>query len=305
MERCTVEKNGFAGIFYQGTKSPEKVIIAAGGASCDEKAGISMSRYLRNAGYNVLVLGFYMWKGLPKYLVSIPVDYVEKAVKWLKEEKHFKGVAMTSISTGAGYTLLAASLIPDITCVIPVVPYDYVNEGTKQFFLSFKQTHRSQYTWHGEDIPYTPADMLGEIGMLGWFRSAKKAPGYGLSRFMRYGYDMQEKRLNPDARIKVENMHADVLLLAAKDDDAWPSDVAVPRIVKILKESNYPYRVEHHIYERGSHALADGLDELSGYAKWALKHMISAEKKYPKECEEARRDSFVRIMKFIDEWKVS
>ena len=86
MERCTLEKNGFIGIFFEGRKSPEKVIIAAGGAMCDEKNSVCMSRYMRKAGYNVLVLGFYKWKGLSKHLVSIPVDYVEKAVKWKKKD---------------------------------------------------------------------------------------------------------------------------------------------------------------------------------------------------------------------------
>ena len=121
---------------------------------------------------------------------------------------------------------------------------------------------------------------------------------------MRYGYDMMEKKLLPEARIKVENMNADVLFLAVKDDDAWPSDVAVPRMVKVLEDNNYPHRVEWHIYEKASHALTDGLDEMTGYAKWALNHMLPAEKKWPKECEEARQDSFKRIIRFIDDWKV-
>ena len=302
MERCTLERNGFEGIYFEGKKSPDKVIIAAGGASCDEKTSVYMSEYLRRARYNVLVLGFYLWKGLSKDLVSIPVDYVQKAVKWLKEEKDIERIAMTALSTGAGYTLLAASLIPEISCVIPVVPYDYVMQASVQKGLAFKSVHKSQYTWHGRDIPYTSTDLLDKMGMLGWLNAARKAPGYGLGRFMRYGYDMIDGKQSPEARIKVENMHADVLFLAVKDDDAWPSDIAVPRMVKILKEADYPYRVEYHIYEKGSHALADGLDKMSGYARFALKHMIPAEKKYPHECEEARKDSFRRVLKFLEEW---
>lgn len=119
---------------------------------------------------------------------------------------------------------------------------------------------------------------------------------------MRYGYDMLDSRQLPEARIKVENMHADVLFLAAKNDDAWPSDVAVPRMVNVLKNADYPYRVEYHIYEKGSHALSDGLDKMTGYARFALKHMLPAEKKYPKECEEARKDSFRRVLRFLKEW---
>lgn len=37
MERCTLEQNGFVGIYYPGHIHPEKAVIAAGGASCDEK----------------------------------------------------------------------------------------------------------------------------------------------------------------------------------------------------------------------------------------------------------------------------
>lgn len=51
-----------------------------------------------------------------------------------------------------------------------------------------------------------------------------------------------------------------------------------------------------------SRDMPDGLDEMSGYAKWAFKNMLPAEKKYPKECEEARHDSFQRILSFLDGW---
>lgn len=124
----------------------------------------------------------------------------------------------------------------------------------------------------------------------------------GFKRFMRFGYDLIENHLNPESRIKVENMNADVLLLAAKDDDCWPSDVAVRRMAEIFRAKKYGHRVEFHIYEKGSHALTDGITDMSFSAKFLFKHMIPAEKKYLKECEEARQDSFKRIIKFIEEW---
>lgn len=203
---------------------------------------------------------------------------------------------MTSTSTGAGYTLLAASLIPEIGCVIPVVPFDHVMEGTTN---NFKRLGRSVYTWHGKDVPYSPLTLIDQ-GLLKVFSGAIKDKRYGLRRFMRYGYD--HNPVTEESRIKVENMHADVLFLAAKDDDAWPSDIAVPRMMKVLQEANYPYRAEAHVYEKASHALADGLDEMTGYARWAFQNLLPAEKKFPKECEEARQDSFRRILKFLEEW---
>lgn len=295
---CSLEKEGFRGHFYPGCKETNKAIIFVGGASCDEKTSIAMSGFLRKEGYNVLVLGFYFWKGLNKNLASIPVEYVEKAVKWIKEEQGIEKIAMTGASTGAGYTLICASLIADITCVIPVVPYDYIMEGTNS---RNKRLHCSVYTYHGENVPYTECEML-DMGMINWLKRAKKAEGYGIRRFMRFGYDLIESKLNPESRIKVEKMNADVLLLAARNDDCWPSDVATKRMLEVLRESNYGYRMEAHIYDKGSHALVDGMNEMNGFTKFLFKLMIPTEKKYPRECEEARQDSFKRIIKFIEEW---
>lgn len=64
----------------------------------------------------------------------------------------------------------------------------------------------------------------------------------------------------------------------------------------MLAANNYPHRVEYHIYEKGSHMLADGISEMSFSTKLLFKHMIAAEKKYPKECEEARRDSLRELL---------
>lgn len=296
--KCTLEKEGFIAYYYPGTKETNKAIISVGGASCDEKTSIAMAGFLRREGYNVLVLGFYLWKGLSKNLAAVPIEYAEKAVKWLKEEQGIEKIAMTGASTGAGYTLICASHIPEITCIIPVVPFDYVLEGTTP---SNKRMRCAVYTWRGENVPYTECEVLDQ-GMLKWFNMARKAEGYGLRRFMRFGYDLISDSLNPESRIKVENCNADILFLAAKDDDCWPSDVAVPRMLKILEENHYAHRVEWNIYEKGSHALCDGMMDVKGMTKLLLKTMIPAESKYPKECEEARQDSFGRIIRFIDTW---
>lgn len=70
--RCSIEKEGFIAHYFPGTKEKNKAIIAVGGASCNEATCVAMSGYLRRAGYNVLVLGFYLWQGLSKNLARIP-----------------------------------------------------------------------------------------------------------------------------------------------------------------------------------------------------------------------------------------
>ena len=43
---CTLEKEGFIGHFYPGTKETTKAIISVGGASCDEKISIASAVHL-------------------------------------------------------------------------------------------------------------------------------------------------------------------------------------------------------------------------------------------------------------------
>lgn len=73
----------------------------------NEKYCMKDSEYLRKAGYSVLVLGFYYWKGMPKAMRAIPVEYVEKAVEALRRSG-FEKIGIHGISSGAAYALLCA-----------------------------------------------------------------------------------------------------------------------------------------------------------------------------------------------------
>ena len=75
-------------------------------------------------------------------------------------------------------------------------------EGTTN---SFQRLGRSVYTWHGQDVPYSPWTLIDE-GLPRIFLSAMKDKRYGLRRFMRYGYD--HNPVTEESRIKVEKMHA-------------------------------------------------------------------------------------------------
>ena len=117
----TLKQDGFRAIWQEGTINHDKVIIYMNGAGCGEKVTIEMSKYLVNAGYSVLCLGFYLWDGLPKEMYNIPVEYVERAILELKNNG-FNRIAIHGISTGAGYALLCSSLFQEITCTLAIVP---------------------------------------------------------------------------------------------------------------------------------------------------------------------------------------
>ena len=91
-------------------------------------------------------------------------------------------------------------------------------------------------------------------------------------------------------------MKADVLLIAPERDNMWPSPTAVERMEKRLKESAYPYRVKAIVYPHAGHLLGTNPP-----ASW--KKAFPAEKKYPAECEAARKDCFEQEFRFLEEWE--
>lgn len=288
-----LQDDGFKGTFYEGSSNRDKVVIYLGGAGLNEKITNNSSRFLRKSGYSVLVVGFYFWKGLPKQMYRIPVDYVENAIRWLKNNGYNR-IGIMGTSTGAGYALLCASLLSDINCVIAVSPLDYVMEGVKG---KTKPQNCSVYKYKEKELPYTQFSILHE-SIFKAFSKFLKNKNYDMKHMTRYGYDMA--KYTEESRIKVENMKADILMIAPKKDDSWPSTEAVDRMEKVLQNNHYPYRYKKTIYEKGSHAL--GYLECSKILKILLKFMYPIEKEFPIDCEKARQESTQEILDFLKKW---
>ena len=181
----SVNEDGFQAYWFEGTTDREKVIIWMHGSGMNEKRCLSDSEYLRNEGYSVLVLGFYFWKGMSKKMRAIPVDYVEKAVVELKHNG-FNKIGIHGISSGAAYALLCASLIPDISLVLSICPFDHVVEEPKIFG---KPTGRSWFSYHGEDYPCALFTGQREKGFFGSLREYRKQDTEHHNEFLRSLYE--------------------------------------------------------------------------------------------------------------------
>ncbi|MCM1263484.1 MAG: hypothetical protein NC313_12275 [Butyrivibrio sp.] len=292
--RFELQKDGFRAYFHRGHKKAGKAVLFVGGAGCNEETCIKMGEEIAAQGYSVMVLGFYLWKGLPRELIHIPVDFAKKACKWLNENGYGE-ICMMGTSTGAGYTLLCASLIPQITKVIAVVPFDYVMEAMKNMI---KPLGFSVYEYQGENLPYTPFSILDD-GLWKGLQKFHKTPEYGFKYFMRAAYETA--RLNPESRIKVENINGDILFLHPTWDDVWPSDAATARMIKVLQECGFAHEVREIAYENASHAI--GICPKGDKRMMRMfKRSCPNEKKYPQACEAARKKSSEDIFNALGEW---
>ena len=97
-------------------------------------------------------------------------------------------------------------------------------------------------------------------------------------------------------------------MLAPAYDDTWPSDIAFPRIMKVLEDKQFPYRHECVIYEKASHYLAVPSDAMAVNGKKEedmykiLARFMTMEAKYPEECKKAREESWQKLVSFFREW---
>ena len=142
MYSCTLEREGFLGTFYESAVPTAKAIILAGGSGEKRPFVEARAQALRAEGFHVLALGYYLWESLSAQTVGIPLDYAEKAVAFLQQNPfvQIRKIGMTGLSLGAEYTLLCASYLPEISCVVAVSGFDFVVEGCRN--MLFRQ-HRS------------------------------------------------------------------------------------------------------------------------------------------------------------------
>ena len=72
--------------------------------------------YHRN-GIPSLALALFKTKQTPKELSRVPVEFVEKAIAWLIKQG-YKQIGIDGTSKGSEMALIAASLFPELSCVI-------------------------------------------------------------------------------------------------------------------------------------------------------------------------------------------
>lgn len=288
----TVREHGFAGILYEGKRKKDQVIIYCGGGGSTVKESLECAAFIREAGLSVLVLGYYLWPDTPDRMEEIPVEYAERAVRFLKTVMGYRKVIIAGASEGATFALVCASLIDEIGGICAVTPMDYIMASPRS-----KESVKAVYTRNGKPLPFVhyPLSQHHAVSLL---KGALQDQKYGLRRAIRYASDQADVR--DEHYIPVENMKGKVLLIAPERDDIWASDEAVRRIEKRLARNHYPYPVRTVIYPEGSHMIGGSLD-LSGFGASLFRQFMRAEHDHPQECEAARADCLKQMLMFFEE----
>ena len=270
MKTASVQTEGFEGILYPGNGRKDKVLIVMSGSN----GGMSLTRqaaeFYHSKGFPALALALFKTKQTPQALSRVPVEYVERAIRWLKAQGYEK-IGIDGTSKGSEMALVAASLFSEISCVIVRVPSHFVSEGLSGSGKNKAPSGTSCWSYQGRELPYAPYRSR-TFNIPKMFMEEKEMHIITFNR---------DKEVTPETLIPIEKIQAPILLLSSKHDEVWPSFESATLMEKRLTEIGFPYPHKHVAYEHMSHALLTRLP-------WIYKMAFKSERQHPEECRQDR-----------------
>ena len=158
----TVKQDGFEGELFVGDGRRDIVMIVMSGSNGGMKLTRTEALFYNENGIPALALALFKTKQTGEFLDRVPVEYVEKAIHWLRNQGYQK-IGIDGTSKGSEMALLAASMFPDISCVIARVPSYFVSEGLSGKGKSKGPSGTSCWSYKGPSISagvHSPTDSI-------------------------------------------------------------------------------------------------------------------------------------------------
>ncbi|MBV4418922.1 acyl-CoA thioesterase/BAAT N-terminal domain-containing protein [Clostridium tyrobutyricum] len=243
------EKN-FSGQLFYKEKSNGKTVLMLGGSDGNMSSLSLMAAPLASKGFNVLTVPYFASKGLPDKLEKVPLEYFEKIFEWIEtnEITNCKEILLHGTSKGGELALLLASRYKQIKKVVVIEPHAYCFQALNGMMSG---NNVSSWSYRGQSIPYIEVD--NNI----FFEDRKHAVENGIPFGFASTYKKSIERASnkEEARIKVENSEADILMISGKEGNIWNSYDGCLEILHNLKKSNYKYKIELLIYDKMGHPI--------------------------------------------------
>ncbi len=236
--------DGFVGELFYNTNHNNKTIVLLGGSDGNMSALSLIAAPLASYGYNVLSVAYFNDTGLPKKLAEIPLDYFDSVFQWLQKNPVTIGneFYLHGTSKGGELALLLAVRYPFIKKVTVFAPHAYCFQG-----LNYRNV--SSWAMAGRPLPFIRLENRRLfLNMLHCFIKNKPF-GYAYT----YKTGIAQAVNKEEARIKIENAKADILLIAGENDNIWNSSDGCDDIMDTLKRNNYNYSFNLLKYKDAGH----------------------------------------------------
>ena len=283
MIKTTVKDNGFEGILLSGDGRKNKIVVVMSGSNGGMKLTKQCAEFYHRNGIPALALAIFGTKGTQPFLDRVPVEYVENAIKWLKEQG-YERIGVDGMSKGSEMALVAASMFSDLSCVIVRVPSHFVSEGLKGKKKDKGPSGSSCWSYKGKELPYAPYKAR-TFNILKMFKEEKEMHIITFNK---------DKDITPECIINIDNIKASVLMLSSKNDTVWPSYDSALYMEKRFSEIGFTYPYKHVAYDNMSHALVTDIPLI-------YKLAFKAERSNAKGCSKDRELMKKELLKWVEE----
>ena len=282
MITTSVWTEGFEGVLYPGNGRKDKVLIVMSGSNGGMKLTRQAARFYHENGFPSLALALFKTRQTPKDLSHVPVEYVENAIVWLKKQG-YERIGVDGMSKGSEMALVAASMFPELYCVIARVPSHFVSEGLSGRGKNKGPSGTSCWSYRDKELRYAPYRSRS-FNLLSVLLKEKELHIISFNR---------DKDVTPEAIIPIERIKAPILLLSSKHDEVWPSFESATLMERKLTELGYPYPHRHVAFEHMSHAM---LTELP----WVYRMAFKSERQHPEACKTDREKLKKELLDWVD-----
>lgn len=237
-----VRNRGLVGRFVTPGEGVYPGVLVVSGS--DGGCPLEMARLLADEGFACLALQYFKGGGLPKKLVEIPLEYIETALGWLREQGAVNGarVGIVGPSKGAELALLTAAYFPTaIDAVVAYAPSSVVFAGIG----GRAGRLLSSWTYRGVPVPFVPYPVKMRPGL--GVRGISFAPIYLAA--------LDNSLAVKAAAIPIEDSDAPILLISGDRDQMWPSSTMANQLVARLGQAGKPAQVIHLRFPDAGHSF--------------------------------------------------
>lgn len=226
------------------TRAPGAVIVLGGSAGGFAWSN-QVAAMIAASGRAAVAVAYFDWDGaygLPTSITEVPLERFGDVLDRLAHDSPVGSgpVDVVGFSKGAEAALALASRRDDIANVAAVSPSAYVWESAR---TDPREPPRSSWTWRGEPLPFLRIDADDDF-----------YENFDKTQLRRFHELALEKQHREPARIQVEAVAGDTLLVSGGADSTWPAAAMADQIVAACGRSDRRH-VRHLSFEDAGHLL--------------------------------------------------
>lgn len=283
-----VRDDGLVGVFCRPPDpDPRPAVMILGGSGGGLVWARNMAALLSSYGIAALGLAYFNKDHLPPTLAEIPLEYFEKALSWMKNNRWIQadGIGILGHSRGGELAMLLASTFDSFKAAAAYAPSSVIIQS-----VTMKPV--SPWTFRGEKLPFI--ELKGIESLL------SKSGGKPVSLRECHLENLKDREAAERASIPVEKIKGPVLLISGDDDRIWPTDLFCREMIKKLDAAGHPYPHIHINYAGAGHSLAyPNTPATSDKFPVRMMGFDLAEGGTPRINAHGRADSHVKVIEFF------